>query len=727
VSLLARPMREAPILLVPLLGVLAACGWELDPGPDAPAAPALACQDRDEAAARWTASGQDALASIEHPFEAEQEPGRYIVHFEAEPRGGPPPQPPGLARRADGVPPAQARLLELHGARVLKGLGPQNAVVARMHPGAAAMLAFDPEVARVEEDPQRRPFGQERPWSIDAIGAPAVWAQTGPAVGARVCVIDSGLYRPHEDLQLPWVFGYPAGWEEDRCGHGTHVAGTIAALDNETGVVGVNPRGVDLFVVRVFDDECSWSYASELVDALNRCRAADARVVNLSLGGPGSSELERKAFEDAWRQGLLVVAAAGNSGSGSLEFPASYPSVLSVGAVDQRLEVASFSQKNALVDLVAPGAAILSTVGTVSRHQVSSGETVFFGNPIERSGETAGIDGELADGGGCLSSGSWLGKLVVCRRGTNTFAEKVEQARRGGAAGVIIYNDASGPFAGTLGKSSSTVPAIALSGTDGEALLRQVGRSGQLVREAVRPGSGYRAMTGTSMAAPHVAGAAALLWGQHPASTNAQVRAALQSTARDLGPPGRDLASGHGLIQANAAHQALGEGVAPGAPFAGFSWACAGRQCSFRDTSLDPVGRITARTFQFGDGRASSFATPAHRYEGPGPYTVRLQVHNERGQRTDLALPVSVIDLEVQGGPVVDGRRKVALRWSGVAGERVLVLRDGKRLAEVANTGAVTDTLDGALAQHGASYRVCEPGAASCSSPFALAPLCPES
>jgi len=123
----------------------------------------------------------------------------------------------------------------------------------------------------------------------------------------------------------------------------------------------------------------------------------------------------------------------------------------------------------------------------------------------------------------------------------------------------VIYNNVAndpscGDFAGTLGDgNSSVIPAISVSCSDGVAMVGQVNNSGTLVSLLSAPASSYEAWDGTSMATPHVSGVAALVWSQCPGSTNAQVRSALDNSARDKGAAGRDTSYGFGIVQALAA------------------------------------------------------------------------------------------------------------------------------------------------------------------------------
>ena len=149
---------------------------------------------------------------------------------------------------------------------------------------------------------------------------------------------------------------------------GTHVAGTIAAIDNDEGVIGVYPGAPGMKIMKVFSGQnCRWSYASDLVRAVQQCASSGSKIVTMSLGGYRSSSLERDAFQKLFEnEGILFVAAAGNGGNSRYSFPASYPFVMSVGAIDARNTVATFSQFNNQVDISGPGVRVQSTTGSDS-------------------------------------------------------------------------------------------------------------------------------------------------------------------------------------------------------------------------------------------------------------------------------------------------------------------------------------------------------------------------
>lgn len=208
--------------------------------------------------------------------------------------------------------------------------------------------------------------GETTPYGIHAVQA----AQVGYGGGRKVCIIDSGYKLGHPDLQTARVTGQDRGagaWDGSAGAmhdHGTHVAGTIAALGgNAKGVVGVIPNGeLDLHIVRAFDAGANYIYATDLAGAMLDCGAAGANVISMSLGGGFSSKAEEKAVNKLNRDGVLLIAAAGNDGNATFSYPASYDGVVSVAAVDANLAQANFSQRTSQVELSAPGVATRSTI-----------------------------------------------------------------------------------------------------------------------------------------------------------------------------------------------------------------------------------------------------------------------------------------------------------------------------------------------------------------------------
>ncbi|MDQ3038743.1 MAG: S8 family serine peptidase, partial [Pseudomonadota bacterium] len=414
----------------------------------------------------------------------------------------------------------------------------------------------------------RYPTGQVTPYGINKVQAPSTVATGADGTGIKVCVIDSGIKADHEDFAGIAMSGYASSgqtWNTDTCGHGTHVAGTIAATNNTTGVVGVSPGKVSLYIVKVFDGaSCGYSYASSVSDAANRCASAGARVINMSLGGSTRSVTEENAFNSVNSNGVLSIAAAGNAGTSALSYPASYSSVMSVAATDSNNVVASFSQFNSQVEIAAPGVGVLSTY-PFRDAAMTVGSAGFIVSAVTGTIQGSATGG-MVNGGRCLSAGSWAGKVVLCERGDISFVDKVNAVKAGGGVAAVIYNNVPGGFTGTLGTGvTSTIPAISMSQEDGQGLVASsLGQTANVNTVPDSNASAYAYLDGTSMASPHTAGSAAIIWSADPTKTNLQVRNAMTSTALDLGAAGRDNYYGNGLVQTLAATEALlGGGPAP--------------------------------------------------------------------------------------------------------------------------------------------------------------------
>ncbi|KAA9133197.1 S8 family serine peptidase [Marinihelvus fidelis] len=437
-------------------------------------------------------------------------------------------------------------------------------------------LKQDADVVAVEIDAPRYLMSDTVPWGITRVQAAEAIAAGADGSGIKVCVIDSGIYAGHEDFAGVTITGEAnegQAWNTDACTHGTHVAGTIAAAANDTGVVGVSPDGnVSLHIVKTFSGEqCDWTYASDLIAAAEKCQEAGADIINMSLGGDYASTFERDAFDKLYAEGVLSIAAAGNDWNTSYNYPASYDSVVSVAAIDENNAHAQFSQHNDQVELAAPGVAVLSTISTRYSLLEVAGDRI-ESQPFRGTMEGQ-ASGELVDGGICDAiNGDWAGKVVLCQRSPGTFTQfwtmHNNVAASGGAA-VIIYNNVSGYINGWFGVgNTSTIPALSLSLETGLDLVAGHLGENTVVSSAYELDvSEYGYKDGTSMASPHVAGVAALVWSAAPEKTNRDVRQALGATAIDIDDAGYDIRTGWGLVQAADAAAELANGT-PG-PVAG--------------------------------------------------------------------------------------------------------------------------------------------------------------
>ena len=223
---------------------------------------------------------------------------------------------------------------------------------------------------------------QTIPWGISRVNGDT--AQTAvDETGVNVAVLDTGIDVTHEDLQGVFVWGYSfylknreiTGQEctvndpspcKDGNGHGTHVTGTIAAQNNAVGVLGVAPD-VDIYTIKVLSDRGSGTYSAisnGIIIATNGPdgvvgTADDANVISMSLGGSsGTAELEA-AVNYALNNGVVIVAATGNDGASTPSYPAAYPGVMKIGAIDSSNVIASFSNRGE--DVFAPGVDVLSS------------------------------------------------------------------------------------------------------------------------------------------------------------------------------------------------------------------------------------------------------------------------------------------------------------------------------------------------------------------------------
>ncbi len=499
-------------------------------------------------------------------------------------------------RRGAALPSGQ---LERLGLQVRRELPAHASVAVSGSFRQLAALAGDPAVEALEVDRKVRalapvPVGSVAEYTpgLKQVQAPAVWDANGDGVldtGAptgstiRVCVIDSGIDPRHPELRTAyrggWDFVDDDGDPSDQTdgvwggGHGTHVAATIAAQLGEAGardartpeggVVGVAP-GVELYAVRVLDLQGE-GMTSDTIAALRWCREHGAHIASMSLGADSESATERAAIDEAVRGGMLVVAAAGNGGNDKpLAYPAAYPGVVAVGAVDSRGGLGSFSQTGEGLSLVAPGLNVLSAsiVGSGREARVEVGGQAATSRPLSGSGVGA-VTGQVVDCGlggdkASCGAGATCGGFVayVDRGGDILFADKVRNVRAQGATAVIVGNSEDGLGAFDLGEGS-WIPTVSVSRRTAEALkagaLRQ---GGQATVEVL--GTDYATLSGTSMATPHVSGVAALVWSAHPALSASQVRALLEQSAKDLGPAGRDAEYGSGLVQAAEALRLAG-------------------------------------------------------------------------------------------------------------------------------------------------------------------------
>ncbi|MEM1598041.1 MAG: S8 family peptidase [Pyrobaculum sp.] len=219
-------------------------------------------------------------------------------------------------------------------------------------------------------------------WNVKMINAPLVWDAYFPTLGdyafgsgVVVALLDTGIDYTHPELTGKVTYcintvgtrlykGTNLKNCADRNGHGTHVAGIIAASLNNASVAGVAPK-VRLIAVKVLSDSGS-GYYSDIAEGIVEAVKAGALILSMSLGGSSDAQVLRDASYWAYQQGAVQVVAAGNSGDGNpstdnVSYPAKYSWVIAVAAVDQNGAVPSWSSDGVEVDVAAPGVNVLST------------------------------------------------------------------------------------------------------------------------------------------------------------------------------------------------------------------------------------------------------------------------------------------------------------------------------------------------------------------------------
>ncbi|WP_206484297.1 S8 family serine peptidase [Thalassotalea sp. G2M2-11] len=413
------------------------------------------------------------------------------------------------------------------------------------------------------DDPGNPKITQLTPYAVYQSQADQVSFVQG--TDTKVCIIDSGLDRSNQDFNWTNISGdYDAGtgnWDINGGPHGTHVAGTIAASDNEFGVVGMAP-GVSLHIIKVFTER-GWAYSSDLAHATNLCSQAGANIINMSLGGGGSNTVESNAFSQFTEQGGLVVAAAGNDGNSIASYPAAYPAVMMIGANDADNNIAEFSQfpscssgrgkkatkdETICVEATAGGVQTLSTypADMASIAAMSADGTFLPSAGMENQGDVTASTYFMSTGENIDTNAN--GSICLIDRGIISFHDKVANCEASGGIGAIIINNVDGVLYGTLGDANSTsIPTVGADLADRDALLNSTSASVTIST------SDYGYMSGTSMATPAVAGVAALVWSNFPECSGEQIRTTLKKTAQDQGAPGHDVYFGYGIVQAKAA------------------------------------------------------------------------------------------------------------------------------------------------------------------------------
>jgi subtilisin len=276
---------------------------------------------------------------------------------------------------------SEQALVRAHGGEIKYSYSIVNAIAAELPEASLAGIAHNPNVIAVEQDLEVQATTIEEEysntWSLSNINARPVHVSGNTGIGAKIGIIDSGINYNHPDLASNYVGGYDFVEGEndldirqgdgamDVYGHGTHVAGTACASQNDFGVVGV-ASGCSLYSLRVLNDAGSGT-TSNIIAAVQWAVNNNLDVINLSLGrSTDMGSAAQTAFDNAYNAGVLIVAAAGNSGNRKGKgtntiYPANYDSVIAVAATDINDERATFSSTGVNVEIAAPGKSVYST------------------------------------------------------------------------------------------------------------------------------------------------------------------------------------------------------------------------------------------------------------------------------------------------------------------------------------------------------------------------------
>ena len=323
----------------------------------------------------------------------------------------------------------------------------------------------------------------DRSWGVKRIGAGDVHPNNTGSIngnGVNIAIIDTGIDYTHPDLDANYAGGYDFVNNDtqplDDNGHGTHVAGIVAAEDNNSGVVGVAPEA-DLYALKALDANGS-GYWSDIMAALEWAIYNNIQVVNMSLGSSSDAPGLHDIVIAAYNAGIVLVAAAGNSGNpsgrtDSIEYPARYTEVIAVGATDQNDSRAKFSSTGALLELVAPGVSIYSTVpggyasysGTsMASPHVAGTVALIIASGISNNNEVRTMLQTTADDLGATGKDIQYGYGIV-----NAYEAVLPPLATGSIQGTVT--DGANPMVGatvTDGTRTST------TGIDGYYLIKDV-------------------------------------------------------------------------------------------------------------------------------------------------------------------------------------------------------------------------------------------------------------
>jgi subtilisin len=244
--------------------------------------------------------------------------------------------------------------------KIIYGISCSMDFISQHHEILPLIASIETDIKAASVHAQGEPF---IPWGVSQIRAPEVWSRsTGNRI--KIGVIDTGVDYSHPDLQRNIYGGINLVHRHllpmDDNGHGTHIAGTIAAASQRAGIIGVAPHGA-IHAVKAFDLNGS-AFVSDIIQGIEWCVYNRMDIINMSFGMKSHSKALEAAVRNAVNAGRVVVASSGNNGKiNQLDYPARFPLTIAVGATTRDQKIATFSNRGHRIDIYAPGDKIYST------------------------------------------------------------------------------------------------------------------------------------------------------------------------------------------------------------------------------------------------------------------------------------------------------------------------------------------------------------------------------